>query len=127
MYLAPVGFVEDLEFKGDPGAEWSEKITSDKVVVKWRYGFGGKEVELFEKEDRELKNKLAKIIEKYNEVVVLEYIPSGKSGDIRVTMLDGKILVTQWRTPPRGGWIANIDLGGTGKKYKINKDEEQLQ
>jgi glutathione synthase/RimK-type ligase-like ATP-grasp enzyme len=93
------------------------QVTSKKVVVKPLLGFEGREVRIVDKEEVD-----EKFIDSTNfPVIVQEFIDSshGIPGivegihDLRITLLNGEVVMCFVRTPPPGGLLASVAQGGT--------------
>lgn len=83
------------------------------AVLKYRFGFGGKEVERVDLNDPHFMDFANSFLDTYKDVVVQQYDPTVSEGDIRVILYDGKYVGAFERKPGEGQWKSNISLGGT--------------
>ncbi len=89
------------------------------VVVKPVAGTGGKNVMKFDNEE-ELKNKMENLINKKDNVwIVQEYIE--KPGrDIRIVVVGGEISIAYYRIGK--SWVTNVHQGATRRKFDGDKE-----
>jgi glutathione synthase len=98
-----------------------------KAVIKPIHLFGGKCVSILEKNDKQLKNKINKIIdEEKNYAIVQKFMDEIYKGDKRIFLLNGEPLGGVVRVPKKGDFRANLVIGGTPKKYTLNKDDKKI-
>ncbi|MAG78047.1 hypothetical protein CL616_01650 [archaeon] len=96
-----------------------EEIPGPYIVLKGRYGFGGKEVERFER-TREGHNQAKTYLSKVGMVVAQEFLPEISNGDIRVVLLEEEIIAA-YRRMPNGSWTTNRMGGGRGVAVKLDQ------
>jgi|TARA_Y100000031_G_scaffold146739_1_gene180987 glutathione synthase len=98
-----------------------------KAVIKPIHLFGGKEVSILDKNDKQLKKKVNKIIKNQkNFAIVQEFIDEIYKGDKRIFLLDGKPLGGIVRIPKKGDFRANMVIGGKPIRYKINNKDKKI-
>ena len=90
-------------------AAWAA-INGEVVVLKGRYGSAGREVEKFPRTVSGYEQG-KKHFERFGDVVVQEYLPEIRNGDVRIFAFDGEILGAFKRTPGQV-WKTNIMGGG---------------
>ena len=97
-------------------------ITTNKIVLKPRFGSFGKDVIVIEKS--KLRNGIVK------DTIIQEFIDSTKGArslgikgahDIRVISINGKIDHCYVRTPPNGSLVANMANGGS--KFYVDSED----
>jgi glutathione synthase/RimK-type ligase-like ATP-grasp enzyme len=102
-----------------------EKITGDYVVVKPANGLKGRDIYIGKKSDfREnllQSDKPVYIVQKYIETK--DGVPGVAAGrhDIRVVIINSKIVWSHVRTPPKGMYQANVAQGGTLREIDLKK------
>lgn len=110
-----------------------EESESEKMIMKPLNGYGGKGVIIIEKSastniksllDFYVNNTGANGESQY--VILQEYIPEAKDGDVRVFMLHGKPIGALRRVPSGEDIRSNITAGGSIRKYKLSKEEKAL-
>jgi glutathione synthase/RimK-type ligase-like ATP-grasp enzyme len=95
-------------------------IETNKVVIKPTIGTCGKNVEIMDRK------KIKKIGIKNDHFLLQEFIDSSRgipnvikgTHDLRITIIDSKIIYAYLRTPPKGSLLCNIALGGKMKNIK---------
>lgn len=101
------------------------KEQKNKMILKPLEGSGGKDVFLV---DQKQKNNLKQIVEaiaRNGYVIAQEYLPKAKDGDVRVFMMNGKIMecnnkYAAFRRINKGDDIrSNIHAGGVVDKFKM--------
>ena len=99
------------------------KIRRKYKVIKARYGYGGRKVWRVNLKTPE--EKLRRIFEHCDGgVVVQEYRPIIKNGDLRLNVFDGNVLGNGaiLRQTTTEEWKTNIDLGGSQTPYMIDDE-----
>lgn len=100
------------------------KKEGEKIIVKPLMGSGGKDVFLIDNSTNI--NQIVESINRYGHVIAQEYLPEAKNGDIRVIMVNGKILevkkkpAAMHRVNKSGDIRSNIHAGGLPNKAKLN-------
>jgi len=106
-----------------------EESDNEKMILKPLDGSGGRGVIVLEKNARENINSLLDFyLDKTgdNYVILQEFIESDTIGDVRVLMLNGKVLGAYNRQPAKGEVRANIDAGGTAHRYKLSASQQRV-
>ena len=99
-----------------------KRIPGKYIVIKARYGFGGKEVWRVTRETPE--EELKKIFDEcYGGAVVQQFKEIIEKGDLRLNVFDGDVLGNGaiLRQARGGMWKTNIDLGGIRRPFKIDE------
>jgi glutathione synthase len=101
---------------------------SEKMILKPLDGSGGRGVIVLEKSARSNINSLLDfyIDDGKNYVILQNYIPGGEEGDVRVLMLNGKVLGAYQRKPAEGEFRANIQAGGSAHKYDLSTEQLKM-
>lgn len=100
------------------------KKEGEKIIVKPLMGSGGKDVFLIDNSTNI--TQIVESINRYGHVIAQEYLPEAKNGDIRVILLNGKILqvknkpAAMHRVNKSGDIRSNIHAGGLPNKAKLN-------
>tara|TARA_Y100000310_G_scaffold345404_1_gene464586 strand:+ start:13867 stop:14778 length:912 start_codon:yes stop_codon:yes gene_type:complete len=98
-----------------------------KAVIKPIHLFGGKEVSILNKEDKQLKNKIKKIIKNEKDyAIVQKFMEEIYKGDKRIFLLNGKPLGGIVRVPKKGDFRANMVIGGKPKKYSLTGSDKKI-
>lgn len=95
-----------------------------RAVVKPVFGYKGIGVECVRNDDGGMR-RLRDIIEKDGIVYLQEFIPN-QGRDIRVFVVDNRVLGAIYRTAPDGGWINNLSQGGSPRVCSLTKEQEAL-
>jgi glutathione synthase len=106
-----------------------EESDNEKMILKPLDGSGGRGVIVLEKNARENINSLLDFyLDKTgdNYVILQEFIENDTIGDVRVLMLNGKVLGAYNRQPAKGEVRANIDAGGTAHRYKLSESQKRV-
>jgi glutathione synthase len=102
------------------------KQQKEKIILKPLQGSGGKDVFLIDSSTN--MNQIVETISRYDFIIAQEYLPAAKEGDIRVIMMNGKILTVKGkpamlhRVNKTDDIRSNISVGGTGKKAQVTED-----
>ena len=107
--------------------EWVEKNLTFPVIIKTLSGSFGAGVFLTEnkKQFKQLV-KMAEITKKSYNIIVQEFIEDSWGKDIRVFVLNGKVIGCMMRQAVDDDFRANITRGGEGIPYQITEDIEWL-
>jgi len=106
------------------------KKEGEKIIVKPLHGSGGKDVFLIDNSTNI--NQIVESINRYGHVIAQEYLPAAKDGDIRVILLNGKILevkgkpAAMHRVNQKDDIRSNIHAGGKPIKAQINDSIRKL-
>ena len=109
-----------------------EESDQEKMIMKPLNGYGGKGVIIIEKSaSQNIKSLLDFYVNNSSSgesqyVILQEFIPEAKDGDVRVFMLHGKPIGALRRVPSSGDIRSNITAGGTIQKHKLTKKEKDL-
>lgn len=95
-----------------------------RAVVKPVFGYKGIGVECVKNDEKGV-HKLNGLLEKNGLVYLQEFIPN-PGRDIRVFVVNNKVLGSIYRIAPEGGWINNLSQGGTAKSCKLTAEQERL-
>jgi ribosomal protein S6--L-glutamate ligase len=94
------------------------------LVVKLLEGTQGLGVVLAEN-----RKAAASVIEAFNglkaRIIVQEFISEAHGADLRVMVVDGKVIGAMKRQAPEGEFRSNLHRGGTARLVKLTQDEEQ--
>ena len=107
--------------------EWVETNINFPVIIKTLSGSFGAGVFLAEnKKQLEQLVKMAEITKKSYNIIVQEFIKDSWGKDIRVFVLNKKVIGCMMRQSVDGDFRANITRGGEGIPYQIDADIEWL-
>ncbi|MCL2756451.1 MAG: RimK family alpha-L-glutamate ligase [Firmicutes bacterium] len=107
---------------GDTYEKISEQL-GNKFVIKNVYGFKGNQVFLVSNQ-QEFRKALCKCNKK--NVIYQEFIEISAGRDIRVIVLDGKVLVAFQRLSQNGDFRANLSQGGKAAFITLTPEQENL-
>jgi ribosomal protein S6--L-glutamate ligase len=79
------------------------------TVLKPSFGWEGNDVELV-RPGPVLPNVVTRVLERYGTVLAQPYIPHPQ-GDMRLTVVDGEVVLPFRRVPRQSGWKANVAQG----------------
>lgn len=102
----------------------------EKMILKPVDGYGGSGVIIIEKNATQNLNSLLDFYintdqgKKY--VMLQEYIEGAEYGDVRVLILNGKVVGAYKRVPAENDVRSNIHAGGSAEKYLLDKEEETI-
>lgn len=101
--------------------------THKKVVLKPLDGFGGSEIIVVEAGDKNTDVFLEMLTRHGTRYIMAQkYLSEIKDGDIRVLILDGKILGQQKRLPHDASHRANISAGGSSHSVHLTPRQEEV-
>lgn len=101
-----------------------------KIILKPLQGSGGKDVFLLDSSTN--LNQIVETISRYGYIIAQEYLPEAKHGDVRVILLNGKILQVKGkyaamrRINKSGDIRSNIHSGGSADKFDMNDKVKEL-
>jgi tetrahydromethanopterin:alpha-L-glutamate ligase len=95
-----------------------------RAVVKPVFGYKGIDVERVEDNDNG-RRRLKALLEKNAFLYMQEFIPN-PGRDIRVFVVDNKIVGSIYRIAPAGGWINNLSKGGSAKPCILTDEQKRL-
>ena len=98
-----------------------------RAVIKPIHLFGGKEVFILDKKDKNIKKKINKTIKNGEDfAIVQKFIEEVYNGDKRIFLLNGKPLGGIVRVPKKGDFRANLAVGGKAEKYIPSKADKKI-
>jgi len=103
-----------------------------KMVLKPLNGFGGKGVIVIDKSAKDSFNSLIDFYvggsrgAKGNYVILQEYVEGAREGDLRILILNGKVIAVARRVPAANEVRSNIHAGGHYVKHTLTPQEEKL-
>ncbi|WP_339879421.1 glutathione synthetase [uncultured Algoriphagus sp.] len=105
------------------------KKEKKKIILKPLQGSGGKDVFLVDS-DKNM-NQIVETINRYGFVIAQEYLPAAKNGDIRVIMMNGKILQIKGKVAAinrvnSNDIRSNLHTGGKAIHAEITDDIRRL-
>jgi len=107
--------------------EWVEKNIGFPVIIKTLSGSFGAGVFLAEnKKQFEQLVKMAEITKKSYNIIVQEFVKDSWGKDLRVFVLNGKVIGCMMRQATDEDFRANISRGGEGIPYQITEEIEWL-
>ncbi len=96
----------------------------ERAVVKPVFGYKGIGVERIEN-DVKGRQKLEDLFGRNNLFYIQEFIPN-HGRDIRVFVVNNKVMGSIYRIAPAGSWINNLSQGGSAKSCLLTGDQERL-
>lgn len=106
-----------------------QESESERMILKPLDGSGGRGVIVLERRAAE---NISSLLDFYigddqrNYIIIQEYIEGAEHGDVRVLLLNGKVLGAYQRKPAEGELRANIQAGGSAQKYKLTPEQEHV-
>ncbi len=94
------------------------------AVIKPVFGYKGLGVERVRHDDRG-KQKLKNLLKKDSLLYMQKFIPN-PGRDIRVFVVNKKVVGSIYRIAPPGGWINNLSQGGIAKPCILTDEQERL-
>lgn len=107
------------------------KKQDKKMVLKPLEGSGGRDVYLVDKHEKNV-NQIIDTILQQGYVIAQEYLPYAKHGDVRVLLLNGKILEEKGkygiikRVSGKGEFRANFKLGASADSNPLTKEIQRI-
>ena len=95
-----------------------------RAVVKPVFGYKGLGVECVKSDNKGIQ-KLKDLLEKNSLLYMQEFIPN-PGRDIRVFVVNKKVVGSIYRIAPPGGWISNLSQGGSAKPCILTDGQERL-
>lgn len=108
-----------------------EAQKNKKMVLKPLEGSGGKDVYLIDKHEKNL-NQIIDTIKEQGYVIAQEYLPDVKNGDVRVLLLNGKILEEDGqraiirRKSGKGEFRSNFKLGASADSNPLTDEIKRI-
>ncbi len=94
-----------------------------KIILKPTHGYGGNDIHLLSKFDREL---IKKFVKKHNYIMCQKFLPKISKGDKRVFIIDGKIVGAISRIPKKGSFLSNLSKGGKAINTNLTFKERNI-
>jgi glutathione synthase len=94
-----------------------------KVIVKPIHSYGGNDIYLFKKFD---KNLIFKIIKKHDHIMCQKFLPKISEGDKRVFLINGKVCGAISRVPKKGSFLSNMSKGAKPINIDLTKTEKKI-
>ncbi len=94
-----------------------------KVIIKPIHGHGGNNINLFNKFNKSLVQKL---IKKHGYIMCQKYLKNIKNGDKRVFIINGKIEGAISRVPKKGSFLSNMSKGAKSKLINLTNNEIKI-
>lgn len=103
------------------------KIGSFPIIIKTPFGSLGKGVAIVETR-RSLHSAFDMLLTSpdFNSLLIQEYVAESEGKDIRVFIIDGKIVASMERDSQGRDFRSNLALGGQGKIVKLSKTEKEI-
>jgi glutathione synthase len=99
----------------------------EQVVFKPLYSFAGDSVFLINHDDVNIQEIYQNMIDRYNlPIIAQKFLPEVRRGDIRVMIIDGKIIASMNRKPPEDSIKANLVLGGIASKCELSPKQQYI-
>lgn len=95
-----------------------------RAVVKPVFGYKGIGVECV-KSDETGRHKLKGLLEKNGLIYIQEFIPN-PGRDIRVFIVNDRVMGSIYRIAPEGSWINNLSRGGIARSCELTDEQEKL-
>ncbi len=94
-----------------------------KVIIKPIHSYGGNDIYLFKKFD---KNLISKIIKKHDHIMCQKFLPKISEGDKRVFLINGKVCGAISRVPKKGSFLSNMSKGAKPINIDLTKTEKKI-
>lgn len=144
-YALSYAFIDKLYFEELPASiKPASLITRDKeeilqffeehnkkMILKPLEGSGGRGVYLIDKNEKNL-NQIIENLSKKGYIIAQQYLPAAKEGDVRVLLLNGKILEKNGkygilkRVTGEGEFRSNISQGGIPEAVELTEDIKKI-
>lgn len=104
-----------------------KKIGSFPIIIKTPFGSLGKGVAIVETR-RSLHSAFDMLLTSpdFTSILIQEYVAESEGKDIRVFIIDGKIVASMQRDSGGKDFRSNLALGGEGKIVKLSKAEKEI-
>lgn len=98
-----------------------------RIVVKPLYGYGGRSVFVFDKDDSNLSTFLEQHRERSQEPLMMQaFLPEVERQDVRVILMHGKVSAAVGRIPADGEIRANFRVGGTAAPVELSPRQQEI-
>ncbi|MFP3869548.1 MAG: N-formylglutamate amidohydrolase [Syntrophobacteria bacterium] len=96
-------------------------------VLKDRYGYGcGEQVHRIEFGDPQLEEVISMYLSTYNYILLQEFCPEVRNGDVVVTFFDGELIAPMHREAGWGEWRTTVSQGGIQRFYTLTPEQEHI-
>jgi ribosomal protein S6--L-glutamate ligase len=104
-----------------------EKVGGFPIIIKTPFGSMGSGVAIVETR-RALHSAFDMLLTSpdFNSLLIQEYVEEAEGKDIRVYIVDSKILTAMERIAPEEEFRSNLALGGVGNVAKLSKEEKKI-
>ncbi len=144
-YALSYAFIDKLYFEELPASiKPASLITRDKeeileffeahnkkMILKPLEGSGGRGVYLIDKNEKNL-NQIIESLSQKGYIIAQQYLPAAKDGDVRVLLLNGKVLERNGkygilkRKAVKGEFRSNISQGATPEACELTEDIQKI-
>ena len=94
-----------------------------KVIIKPIHSYGGNDIYLFKKFN---KNLISKIIKKHDHIMCQKFLPKISKGDKRVFLINGKVCGAISRVPKQGSFLSNMSKGAIPININLTNKEKKI-
>src|SRR5210317_436514 len=94
-----------------------------KVIIKPIHSYGGNDIYLFKKFN---KNLISKIIKKHDHIMCQKFLPKISKGDKRVFLINGKVCGAISRVPKQGSFLSNMSKGAIPININLTNNEKKI-
>jgi glutathione synthase len=102
-------------------------LKTEQIILKPLYGCGGVDIFKFSRYDLMFEKKFIELQNKYNSpLVIQEYLPQIKLGDLRVLLACGKVVGQVLRVPKQDAVAANFHAGGIAVKASLTQKQKEI-
>ncbi|MCF7935925.1 MAG: N-formylglutamate amidohydrolase [Synergistales bacterium] len=99
----------------------------DYFIIKDRYGYGcGLQVHRVSFDDPELEEVLHMYLSMYGRILLQEFCPEVRNGDLVVTFFDGDLIAPMLREPAYGEWKTNMSFGCNQILHVLTNEQESI-
>lgn len=104
-----------------------KKVGDFPIIIKTPFGSMGSGVAIVETK-RALHSAFDMLLTSpdFNSLLIQEYVEEAEGKDIRVYIVDGKVLTAMERAAPEEEFRSNLALGGVGNIAKLSKEEKEI-
>jgi glutathione synthase len=97
------------------------------IVIKPLYAYGGCDVFMLAKDDRNFKVIIASLLKNYDSPLILQkFLPQVLEQEKRIFMVDGKAIAAIAKKPMLGEIRANLAAGGEVSSYSLSKKDQEI-
>jgi len=96
-------------------------------IIKDRFGFGcGLQVHRVAFSDPEIDKIVEMYLSKYTHILIQEFCPEVRNGDLVVTFFDGNLIAPMLREPAFGEWKTNLTFGSNQIVHVLTNEQERI-